>query len=223
MKKIFFTFLCFLTFNEANSLSKNIIDNKFITEKNCNKILDNQNLFLNCYDYDLKSIIFSYSKLYGDKVHLNNIKKRPKFFSDTNIPKKYRSHYSTYIKTKFDRGHSITANDASFDFSHKTLKPTYVMSNIIPQRPVTNRNSYLKIELLSRKLAYKLGHIEIFQKINFHPTPERIGKEQIAVPDSFHIALFNNEYNFKKCFYLSNNNKPYKLEQMLIDCSNIGF
>jgi len=68
--------------------------------------------------------------LYGDKVNSVNIKKRMGFYTEKNIPAKYRSKNKDYTHSGYDRGH--LANDASFDYSKKSLRKTYSMANIIP-------------------------------------------------------------------------------------------
>jgi len=205
------------SYNQIN-LSSNKIVKKFINNQNCNQILTNNNYFTNCYDYDLKSTIYSYSKLYSSKINSKNIKKRPRFYDDLKLPKKYRTKYSDYTHTKIDRGHLITANDASWDWSKKSQKATYVMSNIVPQYPNTNRKSYLKVEKYSRQITNKLNELEIFQKINFINYPKRIGRNKVAVPESFSIMLFNTKENFERCFNVPNDNKVYKLKEMEINC-----
>ena len=60
-----------------------------------------------------------------------SIKKRPSFYTEKNLKKKYRSHTRDYTHSGYDRGH--LANDASFDYDKKIVRKTYTMANIIPQ------------------------------------------------------------------------------------------
>ena len=113
--------------------SSNILESKIFSPSNCDQILNNGGYFKTCYSYKHKGALFVGYTLDGQKMNEKNIKKRPRFYEDKNIPKKYRSKHSDYTHNKFknDRGH--LAPDAAFDYSQKSLNSVYAMSNIIPQ------------------------------------------------------------------------------------------
>jgi len=194
---------------------------KYFNKKSCDKILNNNGYFKTCYDYSLKSALYVYIELDGTKVYEKEIEKRPSFYIDKHIPAKYRTKYSDYTKKGYDRGHS-GANDASNDYSDKSLKATYVMSQIVPQLPKTNRYSYLKVEKYERKIANKLGSLKALTINEFDKFPKRIGRSKLAVPSGFYKIYWNKKANFEKCFYIPNDNKIYKLKEMVIDCSQEG-
>ncbi|RMG33103.1 MAG: DNA/RNA non-specific endonuclease, partial [Methanobacteriota archaeon] len=103
----------------------------------CDQILD-KTYFKVCYDYRMKGArVVSYT-LDGNLVNKLNLKKRPRFYPDRHIPERYRSYPSDYTRNPLhmDRGHM--ASDASFDWSYKSQKSTYVMSNIVPQFYLVN-------------------------------------------------------------------------------------
>jgi len=227
LKKLFFTLLISNSLFAANNYSYNQINSatdfivkKSINDLNCDKILTNENYFTTCYDYDLKSSIYAYTKLYKENINSKNIKKRPRFYDDLNLPKKFRTKYSDYTKTGFDRGHGIVS-DSSWDWSLKSQKMTYIMSQIYPQYPNTNRKSYLKIEKYERQITSKLGDLEIFLKVEYPNSPKRIGRSQLAVPKGFYKKLWNKEKGFSKCFYIPNDNKSYDIRDMNTSCDNI--
>ena len=70
-----------------------------------------------------------WTTLSGDKVNSGNIKKRPRFYTNKTIPKKYRTKYSDYTGTgrTWNRGHFIIA-DADADYSQKSLDLVYDIS-----------------------------------------------------------------------------------------------
>lgn len=177
---------------------------EFINKKQCDKIIDKQ-VFMICYDYKYKGALAVSYTLDGKLVNKTNIKKRSSFYTEKNLKKRYRSHTKDYTHSGYDRGH--LANDASFDYSKKTMRKTYTMANIIPQAPNINRKLWVKAERYERAMAVKLGKINVINKVIYPKTPKRIGRNKIAVPSGFYKILFNNEKKFKKCFYYGNNLK----------------
>lgn len=208
---IFFTVTLF-AFNSQEYMNNNY----------CDKLITNP-YFKVCYDYKLmgaKTIIYT---LYGDKVNEINIKKRPSFHTEKSLDRAYRVSPKSYSKTGYDRGHM--ANDASFDWSMKSLSSTYTMANIVPQNPRVNRYQWTKVERYSRMVARKLGSVNIVNIIQYSHNPKRLKKQNIAIPKGFYKILYNKEKNFEKCFYYKNtsskHDKKDKLKKHLIECSLI--
>jgi endonuclease G len=131
----------------------------------------------------MKGAKYVFYTLYGSKVNAVNIKKRNSFYTEKNLPKKYRSNTKDYVHTGYDRGH--LANDASFDYSKKVVRKTYTMANIIPQAPNVNRRSWIKAEKLERKIAVNLDTVKVLNGVVYSSNPIRIGKNKIAVPNGF--------------------------------------
>ncbi len=194
----------------------------YINKQNCNQIIDKQ-VYTICYDYKAKGARYVAYTLDGSKVNAVNIKKRSAFYTEKNLPKKYRSHTRDYSYSGYDRGH--LANDASFDYSKKIVRKTYSMANIIPQAPNVNRGTWIKAEKLERSVASKLGEVSVINGVIYANNPKRIGKNKIAVPEAFWKMIYNNDKNYKKCFYYENNLsvsiKGDKLKTHLIDCNKL--
>ncbi len=215
--------------NEKISLTdgKNIyaldqLAENFINKKNCDKII-NKKVFDICYSYKMKDPLYVSYTLYGNLVNKINIKKRGNFYTEKSIPVKYRAYSKDYVHSGYDRGH--LANDADFDYNKKIVLKTYTMANIIPQSPKVNRKTWLKAEKYERALAVKLNSINVINGVVFSDNPKRIGKHKVAIPDAFWKIMYNNEKNFKKCFYYKNNLqvdvKKDKLKNHLIDCNQL--
>ncbi len=196
--------------------------NNYINKNNCSQIIDKQ-FFTICYDYELKGAKYVAYKLKGNLVNAVNIKKRLRFYGEKTIPIKYRSKPRDYVNSGYDRGH--LANDASFDYDKKVLRKTYSMANIIPQAPKVNRRTWIKAEKFARKIAYKLKEVNVINGVIYSDNPLRIGKNKIAVPSAFWKMIYNDEKNYKKCFYYKNDNnittKKDKLREHLIDCNEL--
>jgi len=127
MKKILSSI--FILFIAISSLSATEISD-FINKKKCDQIIDKE-IYSVCYSYKYKGALAGWTVLEGDKVNAVNIKKRPRFYENKTIPKKYRTKYSDYTGTgrTWNRGHYIIA-DADADYSQKALRLVYDMSQI---------------------------------------------------------------------------------------------
>ena len=191
----------------------------FIDLKQCDQIIDKQ-VFKICYSYKYKGALAVWYELKGDLVDKKNIKKRPRFYTEKNIPVKYRSKSKDYVKSGFDRGH--LANDASFDYDKKVQRKTYTMANIIPQYPKVNRYTWIKAERYERQLAKKLNNIMVVNLVDYSNSPGTIGKNKISIPTSYTKILFNNKHNFIKCLKYENKKdidvKADKLKHHIIQC-----
>lgn len=196
--------------------------NKYINNKNCDQIIDKQ-VYTICYNYHFKGALFVAYQLDGNLVNAKNIKKRDKFYSEKNLPKKYRSVSKDYTNSGYDRGH--LAPDASFDYDEKSVRKTYSMANIIPQAPNVNRKLWIKAEKYERLIAQKLGKVNVINGVIYTSNPKRIGKNSIAVPDGFWKMIYNDEKNFKKCFYYQNDidaiTKGDKLKFHSVKCDKL--
>lgn len=118
-----------------------------------------------------------------------------------------------------------STNDADFDYDEKIVVKTYTMANIIPQAPKVNQKTWIKAEKLERLVASKLGSVSVLNGVVYSSNPGRIGKNQIAVPEAFWKMIFNDEKNYKKCFYYENDNninpKADKLKNHLVNCDSL--
>ena len=214
--KLLITILLTVTSIYATNLSD------YINNQNCSQIIDKQ-VYTICYDYKAKGAKYVAYTLDGNKVNAVNIKKRPRFYTEKTLPKKYRSTSRDYVHSGYDRGH--LANDASFDWSKKSVRKTYSMANIIPQAPTVNRRTWIKAEKLERRIASKLGEVSVINGVIYSRYPKRIGKDKIAVPDGFWKMIYNDDKNYKKCFYYKNDlsavAKGDKLRNHIVGCNKL--
>lgn len=197
-----------------------LLAKKYINDKNCDQILSNNGYFTTCYNYNYKGLVYGYSKLNGEKVNEGNLKERPKFYSDLNIPMQYRTSTNDYTRSGHDRGHTI-ASDASFDYSLKSQDATYSMSNITPQKPNTNRKSYVGVEKYERLIASKLGSVEVLTIVDYPKNPERMSHNQIAIPSGYGKVYWNEKEKFQRCFYIPNDDVIYELSELEVSCAKL--
>ena len=139
--------------------------NNFIDFSKCDQII-NKHIYKICYSYDKKSLLSGWTTLDGSLVYKLNIKKRPRFYAETTIPREYRTYYKDYTHTGYDRGHTVVA-DADVDYSPKALDESYSMANITMQSPLVNRKTWIKAEKYGRYVAYKLGYLKSITVVKY--------------------------------------------------------
>jgi endonuclease G len=220
MKKILFIALASISALASSNLS---LQNYF-NDSVCDQILNNGGYFKTYYDYKMKGALYVSYTLDGSQVNVKNIKKRPRFYEDRNIPKRYRSHFSDFTRSGYDRGH--IANDASFDYSLRSQLSTYVMSNIIPQVPSVNsgRNSWMGLERFGRTLSVKMGSVDVLNGVVYSKYPKRIGRNRVAVPVAYWKVYSNDENNYQRCFYFENKeitDSRKKIRDYEVDCREL--
>ncbi|GAB3517159.1 DNA/RNA non-specific endonuclease [Emticicia fontis] len=82
----------------------------------------------------------------GDAARAENFK------SDDSLPESwYKVKTSDYVGSGFDRGHLCPSADR--DGSVADNEATYLMTNIVPQSPNSNRDTWVALETYCRKLA----------------------------------------------------------------------
>lgn len=192
------------------------------SSQNCNQVINNK-YYEACYNYNYKASKYINYTLEGDLVYKLNIEKRPKFYEERKIPRQYRATYRDFSHTDYDRGHSLS--DSSADYSMESLNSTYSLVNIWAMASVVNRKTWIKAEKYSRKIAKKLGRVSVLNIADIPENPIRIGRNQIAVPYGFYKIIYNEEKNFRRCFYYENDKQASpeddRLKNHLISCDEI--
>ncbi len=196
---------------EAYKPSKDF--SSYFNALNCSIVLD-KFFYTNCYDYNLKGTKAVAYKVEAVNLKGEQIKKRPRFEDDTNIPKKYRTTWSDYKNSNYTRGH--IASNASFRFSKAAQNSVFLMSNITPQNAQINAKVWNEIEQRERKLAFKFQQVEVLNLILYDKNPKFI-KNHIAVPNSY-IKIIKT-HNFKECYQVPNHNvESEKMSDYKISC-----
>lgn len=185
---------------------------KYMNNNYCDQIIKNP-YFTVCYDYNYMGAKTISYRLDGNKVNDINIKKRPSFHTEKSLNRLYRVSPKSYTYSGYDRGHM--ANDASFDWSIKSLNSTYSMVNIVPQEPRVNRYHWVKVERYARLVASRLGSVNVINIIQYTSNPKRLKKQNIAIPQGFYKILYNKEKDFERCFYYKNDSNSYKKKDKL--------
>ncbi|RXJ94817.1 endonuclease [Malaciobacter molluscorum] len=218
-KRLLLVFIFLASLSYATSLED------YVDRKQCDQIVDKQ-LYKICYSYKYKGALSGWVTLYGDKVNTkDDIKKRPRFYNEKNIPMKYRTKYKDYtgFGKNWNRGHFIVA-DADFDYDVKALNKAYSMANIIPQAAKVNQRTWIKVERYGRVLASKLGYINSISIAKYDNQNHKI-KNDIVIPTTLYRIYYNNDAKFERCFKYENFESAYRSDDKLkdheIECKRI--
>jgi endonuclease G len=198
---------------------------KFINSTVCNQIIDKEFITI-CYDYKLKGAKSVAYRLDGDLMYDDSdIAKRPSFYKEPALEKKYQIINTDYSNSGYDRGH--LAPDASFDWSQESLDAVYTFANIIPQAPQVNRKMWVKVEKFARDKAVDLGLLNVINVVQYSKNHKNIGKNRMAVSRGFYKVLYNNSEKYKECFYYSNrlnaSSREDTIEKHKVDCSKVSY
>jgi len=197
---------------------------QFINDKNCNQVLDKEFITI-CYDYKLKGAKSVAYTLEGDLMNDPNIDKRPSFYREKSLDKKYQIVTTDYTNSGYDRGH--LAPDAAFDWSQESLDSVYSLANIIPQAPQVNRNMWSQVEKYARDKAVELGQIEVINVIKYGSRSKRIGKNKMAVSRGFYKVLYNSDEKYEECFYYANklnlSSRDDNPSKHIVKCNTVSY
>ena len=97
---------------------------------------------------------------------------------------------SDYTRSGFDRGHLAPAADMAY--SEQTMRDSFYMSNISPQRPGFNRGIWKDLESWTRQIVIKEQNTVIVTGPVFSPgKAETIGRSAVTVPTHFYKIIYD--------------------------------
>jgi endonuclease G, mitochondrial len=110
---------------------------------------------------------------------LGDAKRSNTFVADTTLPKGwYRVTLDDYTGSGYDRGHICPSADRTA--SQKDNEATFLLTNVLPQAPDNNRNTWENLESFSRELVGK-GHV-LYIIAGGDGDNGTIAKGKVAVP-----------------------------------------
>mgnify|MGYP005851243815 CR=1 FL=1 len=139
-----------------------------------------------------------------------------RFFPDSKVSTGSASPQD-YAGSGYDRGHLAPAGD--FTGSAKMMHETFSMSNMSPQHPLCNRETWRLLEEQTRRWGEKKGNLYIVTGPIFKPNMPTIGKKnKIAVPPAYYKIIFSYKEMRAIAFIVPNVNKKenYKRYQVSI-------
>jgi len=106
-----------------------------------------------------------------------------KFIIDTSLPERFtRITHDDYTKSGYDRGHLVRSEERTANIEDNTS--TFLMSNILPQTPTLNQQTWLSLEYECERLCKSEGKdLYVIAGGVFSGIPTRLNSK-VAVPDS---------------------------------------
>ncbi|MCW5886432.1 MAG: DNA/RNA non-specific endonuclease, partial [Candidatus Kapabacteria bacterium] len=120
------------------------------------------------------------------------------FIVDSLLPVDCRIRHSDYTNSGYDRGHMVRSLERTRTVDQN--KATFRMSNIIPQLPELNQQTWLRMEEYIEKLALdSLKEMYIFAgPVYAKDKPYTFYNDKVAIPDSCYKIVVVLPYGSKK-------------------------
>jgi endonuclease G, mitochondrial len=143
------------------------------------------------YSVDKKSPIYCMQKLSYQTINIK-VKRKDHFHEEPKLAPSERSSPKDYAKSGYDKGHVCNARD---QHSEIAMEESFSMSNMVPETKQTNRSIWSKnVEEATRKYVMRAsGDVFVFTGQFYPPNPERIGKNQVAVPSHIWKLVYDSE------------------------------
>ena len=147
-------------------------------------------------------------ELTRESLIIPNVPRTGNFRPDPKVSKASASDRD-YRGTGYDRGHMVPAGDMAF--SEDAMSQTFYMSNMSPQIRNFNGGIWRELEENVRDWAYKNKHLYIVTGPVLNNIRERIGYNQVSVPDKyFKVILDYTEPELKAIAFLMSNEISYQ-------------
>lgn len=144
----------------------------------------------------------------------DNFKKDSKVSSGSALP-------SDYAKSGYDRGHLAPAADLSW--SEVTMKESFFMSNMSPQKPGFNRGIWKKLEGYVRQWASDNGSIYVVTGGVLKDIDKYIGTSNVGIPKYYYKVILDYTGPEKKGigFILPNQSSSKKLQLSAVSIDKV--
>jgi len=96
---------------------------------------------------------------------------------------------SDYYKANYDRGHM--APNGNMKWSQASVTASFYVTNVAPQNPSFNRESWRCMEQSMQAWADRPGDTFVTVGVLFPDAPDHIGKNQVAVPSYYYAVIYH--------------------------------
>ena len=112
---------------------------------------------------------------------LGCVKRSDGFVADNSLTKGQRAEVSDYDKSGFDKGH--LANDGDMSWDQQVEYESFLMSNMSPQYPATNRGIWKQLETATRAWSFESKHqFLVYAGDIWNDADATIGASKVKVP-----------------------------------------
>lgn len=128
----------------------------------------------------------------GGKFCYIGLKRPTRFMVDYRTKTQVKA--KEYNRSRYDRGHMAPNHAIALHYGENAQKETFLMSNVIPQRPSLNRGVWKEIEhAISDDYAERLEEVWVFVGPIYDPKiPDKFLKRTgIEIPDRFYAVVLD--------------------------------
>lgn len=138
------------------------------------------------YNSDYKIANWVAYELTAEEAKSKKAERSNKFVPDPMV-KGASATNEDYTRTGYDRGHLAPAGDMKW--SAKSMRESFYLSNICPQKPALNRGIWKELEEQSRLWVMDNGSLLIVTGPVISDTMKRLGKNGVGIPDAFYKVI----------------------------------
>ena len=160
----------------------------FLPTSTTNEIVVHDNYTLSYVEKYEQAEWVAYELKKSEVSNNNNNFQRPFFIEDPKVTSG-SADWKNYRKSGFDKGHLCPAGDRRF--SKNAFDETFYTSNISPQKHDFNEGVWNRLEQKVRYWAVKYDDIYVVTGGVLSNNMNTIGKEDVAVPNSFYKVLLD--------------------------------
>ncbi|XP_061585591.1 endonuclease G, mitochondrial isoform X2 [Cololabis saira] len=153
--------------------------------------------YVTSYDPRTRTASWVIERLSPASLTGSSDRKFSEFKEDDSVHMFHRATNGDYRGSGFDRGHLAAA--ANHKWSQKAMDDTFYLSNVAPQNPHLNQNTWNNLEKLCRSLTKRYLNVYVCTGPLYLPRQEAdgklyvryqvIGKNHVAVPTHFFKVL----------------------------------
>lgn len=202
MKKLLYLIALFTTPAYASQCDQFFPNGKEVVVPNTTVLCNT--FYATVYDSSKEEAVFSTESFLP---HSEKIERTNDFHADSRLGKASPTP-ADYDNTGFDRGHLTPAADAGSDTE---MSDTFLMTNMTPQEPTVNRNSWRLLEASVRNMAATY----IVTGAVYKGSTKTIGKHNIPVPVSYYKIVYLKDGTIKA--YIAANTVKAPVTETTID------
>ncbi|XP_062272896.1 endonuclease G, mitochondrial [Scomber scombrus] len=153
--------------------------------------------YITSYDPRTRTASWVIERLNSGTLKGSGDRKYCEFREDDSVHAFHRATNQDFRGSGFDRGHLAAA--ANHKWSQKAMEDTFYLSNVAPQNPHLNQNTWNNLEKLSRSLTHRYPNVYVCTGPLYLPRQEAdgklyvryqvLGRNHVAVPTHFFKVL----------------------------------
>ncbi len=184
-------------------------------EGDCDQFIEH-NYYSLCYSYSDKQAFWTYHKL-NDKMVKGRTKRSKRFRPDPQL-KKAIVYKRDFKGTGFNRGHLVPAGDMKLNKT--SMRETFYMSNMSPQRGVLNQKIWNTLEIKIRSWVKRAGPFEIVTGPVLEPGLKKT-RSGLSIPNWYYKIVYSKKKDSMIAFLMENKRHKNDLRPYVVSVDEI--